>query len=96
MEDRGETVVRKGSFKVLKPKLSSSSESKLKGSDSKELQQEERANREEGRISMEFKIEPLKEIYVVDDNRGEQEELNSRKTIPKMHEKPPLYRSKQK
>jgi hypothetical protein len=47
-------------------------------------------------MNMDFKIEPLKEIYVVDDNQALPEEVHSRKTIPKMYEKPPLYRSKQK
>lgn len=66
-ENKGETVVRKGSFKVLKPKVAS--ESKLKASDSKELQEERPSGSE--KMTVDFKMEPLKEMYILDnENRG--------------------------
>ena len=79
---------------MLRPKVSS--ESKLKSSDSKEMS--EQPKKEKGENRSEDK-QPLKELNSVDEgNRQalEYQEEPSRKTIPKMYEKPPLYRSRQK
>jgi hypothetical protein len=83
-----ERVVRKGSFKVIKPKVST---------DSKSQRDDSQEKAEQPKIETQA---PLRELVVVNSNNcaemEDREELACRKTIPKMSEKPPLYRSKQK